>query len=80
MSSSFNNDDYDPLFHSSVRTSERYAVSKDHAGALKIVDTTTGLPAASNGRDFVQLSKVDAKELADGLNACDAQRNADPLF
>jgi hypothetical protein len=78
MSSNSSNDDPDPLYHSSIRTSERYVVSEDHAGTWKIVDTTTGLPAATNGRDFVQLSKVDAKDLADELNECDAQ-GGDPL-
>lgn len=80
MSSNSSYDDPDPLDHSSKRRSERYVVSEDYTGGWKIIDTTTGLPAATNSRDFVQLNKVDAKELADELNECDAQGSADPLL
>ncbi|WP_245306932.1 MULTISPECIES: hypothetical protein [unclassified Rhizobium] len=44
-----------------------------------IIDTLTSLPAASDGRDFVGLSKRDAEDIARELNLSVAQ-GRDPLI
>jgi hypothetical protein len=44
------------------------------------MDTSTGLPASSNGRDFVELGKKDAEELAEELESCDRNGEVSPLI
>ena len=45
-----------------------------------VIDTLSGLPAASNGRDFVGLRKSDAKDIADELNRCESEGADSPLL
>jgi hypothetical protein len=58
----------------------RYEVHPDSTCTWQIVDCLTGLPAASNGRDLVQLSKTDAKDIADELNSCEEEGRPNPLL
>ncbi|MGZ2385096.1 hypothetical protein ACVIDN_006520 [Rhizobium brockwellii] len=44
------------------------------------MDTLTGLPAATNGKDLVQLRKRDADEIAEELNSCERRGTASPLL
>jgi hypothetical protein len=45
-----------------------------------VIDTLSGLPAASIGRDFVALRKCDAKELAKEFNRCETEGLGSPLL
>jgi hypothetical protein len=47
----------------------RYQARRDmaHRGLWQVTDTLTGLPAASDGKDFVNLSRSDARDIADAL-------------
>lgn len=58
----------------------RYVASEGDGGAWQVVDTATGLPAATNGKDIVQLHQRDAEEIADELNRCDAEDGKSPLL
>jgi hypothetical protein len=58
----------------------RYQALQDVDGSWQVIDTVTGLPAASNGRDLVKLLKRDAKELAEELESCERQGGASPLL
>ncbi|KAA0689110.1 hypothetical protein DTW90_31870 [Neorhizobium sp. P12A] len=51
---------------------ERYVATVEVAGTWQIIDTATGQAAATNGKEFVQLRKRDAKEIAEELNRCEA--------
>ncbi len=57
----------------------RYEIRPDLRGGWTIVDTMTSLPAATDGRDFVGLSKRDAEDIARELNLSAAQ-GRDPLI
>ncbi|WP_028746564.1 hypothetical protein [Rhizobium mesoamericanum] len=57
----------------------RYEVRQGRRGGWTIIDTLTSLPAATNGRDFVGLSKKDAEDIARELNLSVAQ-GRDPLI
>ena len=58
---------------------KRYQVAVDAGDTWQVIDTMTNLSAASNGREFVQLGKKDAQDLADELNACEAEGRESPL-
>jgi hypothetical protein len=57
----------------------RYAIRRDAPDRWTIVDTLTGLPAASNGRDLMGLAKPDAQDIADELNQS-VDQGRDPLI
>ena len=58
----------------------RYEVREDVGETWQIVDTASGLPAATDGRDFVQLARRDAEELAKELNECEEGGRSSPLL
>ena len=58
----------------------RYDAVEDPDGTWQVIDLMTGLPAASNGRDFIQLRKADAEELSDELNRFERAGNQSPLI
>ncbi|TAU52489.1 hypothetical protein ELI15_17285 [Rhizobium ruizarguesonis] len=58
----------------------RYEVREDAEETWQIVDTANGLPAATNGRDLVQLVHKDAIELAKELNDCEQGGLESPLI
>jgi hypothetical protein len=64
----------------SLSRGQRYVATEEQSGTWQIVDTATGLPTATNGREFVQLTARDAKEIAAELNACEAQGGKSPLL
>jgi hypothetical protein len=45
-----------------------------------VIDSLSGVPASSNGRDFVGLRKSDAKDLAEELNRCETEGFGSPLL
>jgi hypothetical protein len=49
----------------------RYEVREDIKKTWKIIDTVSSLPAATNGRDLVQLARKDAIDLMRDLNECE---------
>jgi hypothetical protein len=49
-------------------------------GTWQVIDRMTGLPAASAGRDFVELCTEDALEIAAELNRCEAEGSPSPLI
>lgn len=53
------------------RNDHRYVVEEHADGKWGVYDTYTGLAAASNGKDMVSLSKRDAVEFANELNAAE---------
>lgn len=57
----------------------RYEICQEPRGGWTIVDTLTSLPAATDGRDFVGLSKRDAEDIARELNLSAAE-GRDPLI
>ncbi|MDP9812091.1 hypothetical protein J2W42_004961 [Rhizobium tibeticum] len=57
----------------------RYEIRQEPRGGWTIVDTLTSLPAATDGRDFVGLTKRDAEDIARELNLSAAQ-GRDPLL
>jgi hypothetical protein len=57
----------------------RYEIRQELRGRWTIIDTLTSLPAATDGRDFVGLSKRDAEDIARELNLSVAQ-GRDPLI
>jgi hypothetical protein len=57
----------------------RYEIRREHSGRWTVVDSMTALPAASNGRDLIGLSREDARDIADELNRSIAQ-GRDPLI
>ncbi|KWV51628.1 MULTISPECIES: hypothetical protein [Rhizobium] len=57
----------------------RYEIRQEPRGRWTIVDTLTSLPAATDGRDFVGLSKRDAEDIARELNLAAAE-GRDPLI
>ncbi len=59
---------------------KRYVVMEEQAGTWQIIDSATGLPAATDGKEFVQLAASDAKDIADELNRCDAEGIESPLL
>lgn len=59
---------------------KRYVVMEEQAGTWQIIDSATGLPAATDGKEFVQLAASDAKDIADELNRCDAEGSESPLL
>jgi hypothetical protein len=65
--------------HSGVTSGDRYRVEPD-GGSWTVMDTLTGLPAATNGKDLVQLRKRDADEIAEELNGCERRGTASPLL
>jgi hypothetical protein len=69
-----------PRSLTSGQIDQRYVATEEQSGTWQIVDTATGLPAATNGREFVQLTARDAKEIAAELNACEAQGGKSPLL
>lgn len=58
----------------------RYQVTGDGSAKWQVLDSITGLPAATNGRDLVQLDKRDAEDLADELNDCEGKGRPSPLL
>jgi hypothetical protein len=58
----------------------RYEATPDADGAWRVVDLLTGMPAASNGRDFVRLARRDAEDIAQELNACERDGLPSPLL
>lgn len=62
-----------------VDGASRYEVVLELSG-WSVIDTLSGLPAASNGRDFVGLRKSDAKDIADELNRCESEGADSPLL
>jgi hypothetical protein len=58
----------------------RYAVGQEPEGTWRILDTMTGLPAATNGRDLVGLQEIDALEIAAELNRCEESGCPSPLL
>lgn len=58
----------------------RYEVREDVDETWQIVDTASGLPAATDGRDLVQLARIDADELAKELNECEDGGRESPLL
>jgi hypothetical protein len=58
---------------------QRYEIRRDGPDRWTIVDTLTSLPAASNGRDLIGLTQVDARDIADELNRSLAE-GRDPLI
>lgn len=46
----------------------RYSLRQEPDGTWTVVDTITGLPAASDGRDLTGLEHDDARDIADALN------------
>ncbi|MDM9622503.1 hypothetical protein [Rhizobium sp. S96] len=57
----------------------RYEVFQEFPGRWAVMDTMTSLPAATDGRDLVGLTKQDAEDIAKELNSSDAQ-GLDPLI
>ena len=57
----------------------RYEIRQEPRGGWTIVDTLTSVPAATDGRDFVGLSKRDAEDIARELNLSAAE-GRDPLI
>ena len=59
----------------------RYACQPDtaHFGRWTVTDTLTGLPAASDGRDFIDLGKSDAADIAEALNSYLSEGKDPPL-
>jgi len=51
----------------------------DCHGRWVVIDTLTGLPAASDGRDFVNLTQSDAADIAEALNAYLSEGKDPPL-
>lgn len=58
----------------------RYQVRTDVDETWQIVDTLSGLPAATDGRDLVQLTRMDADEVAKELNECEEAGRESPLL
>ncbi|QFY61047.1 hypothetical protein FZ934_11860 [Rhizobium grahamii] len=56
----------------------RYQVRREMPGGWSVIDTFTSLPAATDGRDLVGLSKQDAEDIAAELNDSAAE-GRDPL-
>ncbi|MDQ0318932.1 hypothetical protein QO002_001070 [Pararhizobium capsulatum DSM 1112] len=46
----------------------RYEIQQERDGSWTVLDTLTGLPAASDGRDLTKLDQNDARDIADVLN------------
>jgi hypothetical protein len=57
----------------------RYEVVSD-SRMWSVIDSLSGVPASSNGRDFVGLRKSDAKDLAEELNRCETEGFGSPLL
>jgi len=57
----------------------RYEAIAGEDGWL-VVDRLSGLPAASNGRDFIKLRKTDARDISDELNNCEREGKPSPLL
>ena len=57
----------------------RYKISPGEEG-WTVMDMLSGLPAASNGRDFIKLRKADAREISDELNNCEKEGAPSPLL
>ncbi|MBO9196205.1 hypothetical protein J5277_19045 [Rhizobium sp. 16-449-1b] len=57
----------------------RYEIRREPSGRWTVVDSMTALPAASDGRDLIGLSREDARDIADELNRSIAQ-GRDPLI
>lgn len=57
----------------------RYEIRREASGRWTVVDSMTSLPAATDGRDLVGLSREDARDIADELNRSVAQ-GRDPLI
>jgi hypothetical protein len=60
-------------------TDRRYQ-ALEFDGKWQVIDRMTDLPAASAGRDFVELCKDDALEIAAELNRCEAEGSPSPLI
>lgn len=62
-------------------TDQRYEARPDSQarGQWVVVDTHTGLPAASDGKDFTSLSKRDAADIAEALNTYLKEGKEPPL-
>jgi hypothetical protein len=58
---------------------KRYVATQNPNGKWMVVDDYTGLPAASDGREFVELIKTDALEIAEALNAYLIEGKQPPL-
>ena len=58
----------------------RYEATPDGDGTWRVLDLLTGLPSASNGRDFVELARKDAEDIAQELNTCERAGLPSPLL
>ncbi|WP_245292861.1 hypothetical protein [Pararhizobium arenae] len=58
---------------------KRYKIRPETDGSWTVVDTLTGLPAASDGRDLMKLARDDAQDIADVLNEDGACNGKSPL-
>lgn len=58
---------------------KRYEIRQERDGFWTVVDTLTGLPAASDGRDLTKLDRDDARDIASALNRDIAARKDSPL-
>lgn len=45
-----------------------------------VMDRLSGLPAASNGRDFIKLRRTDARDISNELNNCEREGKPSPLL
>ncbi len=61
------------------RSGHRYAAEKVGHDRWVIIDTDTGLPAASNGKDLTGLEENDARDIAGLLNDADRSGRPSPL-
>lgn len=58
----------------------RYHAEAEAGGTWRVTDLMTGLPAASNGRDLVRLSREDAEDIAHEPNDSERDGRPSPLL
>ena len=49
-------------------TEPRYDLRQEKNGTWTVIDTITGVPAASDGRDLTGLDQEDARDIMEALN------------